>query len=109
MPRLWGPPPMMYLPCPPWMGWYDLWTHPSMYFHPGWSGPGRGFGHRGYHAGDDYYGGVGQQQTRQENWIVQNAKLDHSVPPQSTEALGQLHKQSVRGSQDAWRSGGGQD
>jgi hypothetical protein len=27
MPRPWGPSPMMYPPCPPWVGWYGPWCH----------------------------------------------------------------------------------
>jgi hypothetical protein len=65
---------MMYPPCPPWVGWYSLWTLPPMHFHPGWSGPAGGFGHGGFHAGDSCYGSIGHQQDRkalrQENWMV---------------------------------------
>jgi hypothetical protein len=39
IPGPWGPPLMMYPPCPPWAGWYGPWTSPLMHFHPGWSGP----------------------------------------------------------------------
>jgi hypothetical protein len=46
----WGPPPMMYPPCPPWAGWYGPRTPPPMHFHPGWSGPTQGFGHGGYYT-----------------------------------------------------------
>jgi hypothetical protein len=34
--RPWGPPPMMFPPCPPWAGWYGPWVPPPMHFHPGW-------------------------------------------------------------------------
>jgi hypothetical protein len=40
----WGPPPMMYPPCPLWAGWYGPWAPPLMHFHPGLSGPAEGFG-----------------------------------------------------------------
>jgi hypothetical protein len=62
-----GAPPMMYPPCPPWVRWYGLWALPPMHFHLGCSGLARGFGHGGYQAEDDRYGGVVQQQTKQEN------------------------------------------
>jgi hypothetical protein len=106
MPRLWGPPLMMY---PPWVGWYGPWTPPPMHFHLGWLGLASGFGHRGYHTRDGHYTSVGQQQTRQANRTIQNAKPDHLVPPETTEAPGQPHKQSMRGSEDARRSGGNRD
>jgi hypothetical protein len=61
MPRPWGPPPIMYPPYPPWVGWYGPWTPPPMPFHLGWPGPAGGFGHRGYQAGDSHYAGVDQQ------------------------------------------------
>jgi hypothetical protein len=32
----------------------------AMHFHPGWSGPARGFDHGGYHPGDGHYGDFGQ-------------------------------------------------
>jgi hypothetical protein len=57
-----GPPPMMYPPCPPWVGWYGPWAPPLMHFHLGWPGPVEGFGHRGYYAGDDRYIHAGHQQ-----------------------------------------------
>jgi hypothetical protein len=41
----WGPPPMMYPPCPPWEGWHGPWAAPPIHFHSGWSGPARGFDH----------------------------------------------------------------
>jgi hypothetical protein len=63
MPRPWGPPPMMYPPCPPWAGWYRPWTPPPMHFHPAWSGPTEGFAHGGYYTGDDCYGYVGYHRT----------------------------------------------
>jgi hypothetical protein len=79
----WGPPPMMYLPCPPWAGWYGPWAPPPMHFHSGWLGPTQCFGHEGYYAGDDRYRHIGHQQDRralgQENRIVWNAKLDHPI------------------------------
>jgi hypothetical protein len=60
MPGIWGPPPMMYPPCPPWAGWYELLAPPPpMHFHPRWLGPTEGFGHGGYDAGDDRYGSLG--------------------------------------------------
>jgi hypothetical protein len=62
MPGSWGPPLMMYLPCPPWVGWYDPWTTSPMHFHPGWSRPVEGFGHGGYYTRDDHYGSVSHQQ-----------------------------------------------
>jgi hypothetical protein len=105
MPGPWGPPPMMYLPCSPWAGWYGLWTPPPMHFCLGWPGPAGGFGHGGHDTGDGHYGGVSQQRTRQENWTVRNAKPDHPVPSKTIEAPWQLHKQSVRGSEDARRMG----
>jgi hypothetical protein len=40
-----GPPLMMFLPCPPWAGWYGVWVPPPMHFHLGWSGPIGGFDH----------------------------------------------------------------
>jgi hypothetical protein len=30
-----------------------------MHFHPGWSGPSKGFVHEGYYAGDGCYGSIG--------------------------------------------------
>jgi hypothetical protein len=104
MPGSWGPPPMLY---PPWAEWYGLWVLPLMHFHLGWSGPAGGFGHEGYHIGDGRDGGVGQQQTRQKNRIVRNAKPDHPVSLKTTEAPGQPHKQLVWKSEDSWSSGGG--
>jgi hypothetical protein len=53
----WGPPPMMYLSCQPWAGWYGSWAPPPMHFHPEWSGPVGGFANGGYHPGDDHYRG----------------------------------------------------
>jgi hypothetical protein len=47
MPRPWGPPPMMYPPCPPWTGWYELWVPPPMHFHPRWLGSTEDFSHGG--------------------------------------------------------------
>jgi hypothetical protein len=60
----WGPPPIMYPPCPPWVGWYRPWALPPMHFHPGWLGPSEGFGHGGYYAGDGHYGSISHQQSR---------------------------------------------
>jgi hypothetical protein len=60
----WGPPSMMYPPCPPWARWYEPWAPPLMHFHLGWSGPAEGFGHGGYYAGDGRYRSVGRQQDR---------------------------------------------
>jgi hypothetical protein len=64
MPGLWGPPPMMYPPCPSWVGWYGPWAPLPMHFHPGWSIPFESFGHIGYFIGDDRYGSVTHQQDR---------------------------------------------
>jgi hypothetical protein len=64
MPEPWGPPPMVYPPCPPWAGWYGPWAPSSMPFHPGWSGPTEGFGFVGFYAGDGRCGHVGHQQDR---------------------------------------------
>jgi hypothetical protein len=88
MPRPWGPLPLMYLPCPPWAGWYGLWTPPLMHFHPRWSGPPGGFGHGGYHARDGCYRGVSQQQNGKENRMVQNPAPDGPVSPKIAEAPG---------------------
>jgi hypothetical protein len=81
MPVLWGPPSMMYQPCPPWAGWYGPWTPPLMHFYSGWSGPTQGFDHGGYYAGDDRYEHVGHQQGRRasghKKWTLWNAKMDH--------------------------------
>jgi hypothetical protein len=59
-----------------------------MHFHLRWSGPVGGFDHGGYHIGEDRYGSLGQQQdkrgSRQENWIVQNTKLDHPISLKTT-------------------------
>jgi hypothetical protein len=91
MPGLWGPPPMMYLPCPPGAGWYGPWTPPPIHFHPGWSGPAEGFDHGGYYTGDDRYWSVGHQQdrkaSRQENRIVRNVKPDHPVSQRQQQPL----------------------
>jgi hypothetical protein len=65
MPRPWGPPPMMFPPCPPWAGWYGPWVPSLMHFHPGWSGPAQGFSHRGYYTGDGWYEHIGYQQGRE--------------------------------------------
>jgi hypothetical protein len=111
--RPWGPPPMMYPPYLPWTGCYGPWTSLPMHFHPRWSGPVEGFGHGGCYIREDRYGSVGHQQdrkaSRQKNWTVRNTKSGHPIPPKTTEAPGQPHKQSVRGSEDAQRSGGNQD
>jgi hypothetical protein len=54
-----------------------------MHFHPGWSGPADDFGYGGYYIGDGHYRYVSHQQhsriLRQENWMVQNPKLDGPV------------------------------
>jgi hypothetical protein len=55
----WGPPPILYLPCPPWVGWYGPWALPPMPLHPGWLGPTGCFGFGGFYAGDDRYRHVG--------------------------------------------------
>jgi hypothetical protein len=79
----WGPPSMMYPPCPPWAGWYGPWAPLLMHFHLGWSGPMEGFGHKGDYAGNGRYGYINHQQdmraSRQENQTVQNTKLDHPI------------------------------
>jgi hypothetical protein len=59
MPGPWGPPSMIYPPCPPWTGWYGPWAPLSMHFHLGWSGSAKGFGHGGYYAADGRYEYVG--------------------------------------------------
>jgi hypothetical protein len=113
MPGPWGPPQMMYPPCPPWVGWYGLWTLLPMHYHPGWSGPAEGFSHEGYYTGDGCYGSIGHQQgrksQRQKNQIVQNSKPNHPVSPKTTETLEQPHKQSVQRLLDAQSLGGSQD
>jgi hypothetical protein len=95
----WGPPPMMYPPCPPWAGWYGTWASPLMHFHLGWSRPTQGFGHRGYYAGDGRYRHVGHQQDRrasgQKNQTVQNAKPDHLVSQEVATDPGHWHEQEV--------------
>jgi hypothetical protein len=107
MPGPWGPPSMMYSPCPPWAGWYGLWAPPPMHFYPEWSGPTQGFGHGGYYAEDGHYRYVGHQQDRRasgrENWTVQNAKLDHPVSQEPTLAPGHQHEQ------EAWKDGSSAD
>jgi hypothetical protein len=84
MPGSWGPPPMMYPPCPPWAGWYGPWTSPSMHFHPKWSGLAEDFGHGGYYIRDGRYGSIGHQQDRrtptQENQMVQNLEPNSRFP-----------------------------
>jgi hypothetical protein len=45
MPGPWGLPPMMFPPCPSWVGWYSPRVPPPMHFHLGWSEPTKGFGH----------------------------------------------------------------
>jgi hypothetical protein len=42
MPGPWGPPLMMYPPCPPWEGWYGPWALPLTHFPPGWLEPMEG-------------------------------------------------------------------
>jgi hypothetical protein len=99
MPGPWGPPPMMYLPCPPWAGWYGPWASPPMHFHPGWSGLAENFSHGGYYAGDGHYVYVGHQQDsrtlRQENWMVQKPKLDGPVSLKAAAVPEQRSKQEV--------------
>jgi hypothetical protein len=99
MPGPWGPPPMMYPPCPPWAGWYGLWAPPSIPFHPGWLEPVEGFGSGGFYAGDDHYGYVGHQQDRgapeQENRTVRNAKSDHPVSQGAVAAPSHWRKQKA--------------
>jgi hypothetical protein len=96
MPRPWGPPSMVYPPCPPWAGWYGPWASSSMPFHPGRSGHAEGFGFGGFYAGDGHYGHVGHQQDRgaprQENRTVQNAKSDHPVSQGAAAAPGHRHE-----------------
>jgi hypothetical protein len=55
----WGPPPMMYLPYPPWVRWDGPWAPPPMHFHLGWLGSAGGHGHRGYYTGDDHHESIG--------------------------------------------------
>jgi hypothetical protein len=97
MSGLWGPPQMMYPPCPPWMGWYETWAPSFMHFHSGWSKPTQGFDHGGYHAGDGRYRGFGQQQDRrshrQENRTIQNPKPVGLVSLKTAKAPDQSHKQ----------------
>jgi hypothetical protein len=109
MPRPWGPSLMKYPPCSPWEGWYSPWTPPPMQFHLGWLGPAGGFCHRGYHIGDGHYRGVVQQQIRQKNQTIWNAKPDHPVSPKTIETPEQPHKQSVQRMEDARSFGGSQD
>jgi hypothetical protein len=88
----WGPPPIMFPPCPLWAGWYGPWVPPLMHFHPGWSGPAQGFGHGGYYARDGCYRHINHQQGReasgQENRTIQNAKPDHPVSQEAATTLG---------------------
>jgi hypothetical protein len=90
MPRPWGPLPMMFPICPLWVGWYRPWALLPMHFHLEWSGPARGFGHGGYHAGDNRYGSVSQHQDRrsqgQQNWTVQNPKPNRPLSTKRSEA-----------------------
>jgi hypothetical protein len=90
---LWGPPPMMYPPCPPWVEWCSPWTPSPMHFHPGWSRLVEGFGHGGYYTRDDRDESVGHQQDRkastQENRTFRNVKPDHPVSPKAIAASGQ--------------------
>jgi hypothetical protein len=84
----WGPPLMMYLLCPPWVGWYRPWALPLMHFHLRWSILAEDFGHRGYYVGDDGYRYVGHQQDsrtpRQENRMVHLPRKQQQ--PQSSRA-----------------------
>jgi hypothetical protein len=84
----WGPPPMMYPPCPPWAGWYGPWSPLPMPFHPGWSEPAEGFGYGGFYVGDG--GAPGQ-----ENRTVWNAKPDHLVSKGPARAPGCRHEQDT--------------
>jgi hypothetical protein len=91
MPGPWGPPLMTYPPCLPWVGWYGPCAPPPMHFYPGWSRSTSGFDHGGYYIEDNHYGSVSQQHDRrghmQENWTVQNHKLDGPVSLKVVEAL----------------------
>jgi hypothetical protein len=97
MPGPWGTPPIMYPPCPSWMGWYGPWASPLMHFHPEWSRATMSFVHEDYYTGDSCYGSVDHQQDRrgprQENRTVWNVKLDHPVSSKTATAPGQQHKQ----------------
>jgi hypothetical protein len=97
VPGPWGPPLMMYPPCPPWAGWYGPWAPPLMRFHPGWSGHIEGFGYGGYYARDDRFVHVSHQQdskiSRQENWMVWNPKLDGLISQEAASAPGHRHEQ----------------
>jgi hypothetical protein len=65
MPEPWGPPPMMYPPCPPWGG-VVRYVDSAVHFYPIWSGPAEGFDHRSYYTEDDRYGSVSHQQDRKD-------------------------------------------
>jgi hypothetical protein len=99
MARPWGPPPVMYPPCPPSAGWYRPWMPPPMHFHPGWSWSTPGFGHRGYHVGDVRCGHVGHQQDRKasglENRTVWNTKHDHLVSQEVAVIADHQHEQKA--------------
>jgi hypothetical protein len=99
MPRPWGPPSMMYPPCPPWAGWYRPWVPPLMHLHPGWSRPAEGFVHRGYYVGDGHYRYVGHQQdmraSGQENQTMQNVKPDHPISSKIAAAPGHQHEREA--------------
>jgi hypothetical protein len=95
----WRPPPMTYPPCPPWVRWYGSWAPPPMPFHPGWSGPAKGFGYGGFYARDNCYRHVSHQQDRgalgKENWTIRNAKSDHPISQGATTAPGRRHEQEA--------------
>jgi hypothetical protein len=57
----WGPPLMIFPPCPPWAGWYGPWVPPLMHFNLGWLGPAQGFGHGGYYVGEGCYRHISHQ------------------------------------------------
>jgi hypothetical protein len=72
---------------------------PLMHFHPGWPGPVEGFSHGGYFTGDGHYEYVGHQYDSktpsQENWMVQNLKLDGPVSSKTTAAPGHRQEQEA--------------
>jgi hypothetical protein len=70
---LWGSPPMMFSPCPPWAGWYGPWAPPPIHFHPGWSGSVEGSDHGGYYLRDGRYSGFSQYKA------IRNVKPEHPV------------------------------
>jgi hypothetical protein len=91
----WGPPPMMYQPCPPRAGWYRLWAPPPMHFHLGWSGLGECFGHGEYYTVGGRYGSVGHQQDKgaqdsktgqseMQNWTIKFPQRQQLLQDDST-------------------------